>query len=229
MLTNSETLPVIWSVACVNGDFTGSGDCFAEAWLKKDGGGAVSFEGATTNESWVPPCDAQRGVVDALRLETAFTTGGQHVNGKLYCMDVNGDSDSSEGTKFMEQSTLFGAATMWPRTTTPQYPDEPGDIVVMGGAATLTVMVGGAPFAKAGGAIVSFYDATGGVNVLGSGLIDATGVVTVAVTGNPTHCHIHGQNLVPTSFDLTRLTPTLFVDDFELGSCENWTTVVGKN
>jgi hypothetical protein len=203
MLTNAETLPIIWSVACVNGRFDRTGgDCFGEAWLKKDGGGAVSFEGATTNESWVPPCDAQRGVIDSLRLETALTTGGQHVNGKLYCMDVNGDSNGSEGTKFMEQSTLFGAATMWPRTTEPQFPDEPDDFSVVGGTATLTVKVGGAPFTKAGGAIVSFYDDAGGVNLLGSGLIDAAGVVTAAVSGDPTHCHIHGLNLVPTSFEL---------------------------
>jgi len=202
MLTNSETLPIIWSVACVNGDFTEGGDCFAEAWLKKDGGGAVSFEGATTNESWVPPCDAQRGIIDALREETAFTTGGQHVNGKLFCMDVNGDSNSDEGTKFMEQSTLFGAATMWPRTLPAVAPDEPDDFVSAGGVATLTVKVGGAPMTQAGGAIVSFYDETGGVNIVGSGLIDAGGVVTAAVIGDPTHCHIHGRNLVPMSFEL---------------------------
>jgi hypothetical protein len=203
MLTNSETLPIIWSVACVNGRFDRTGgDCFGEAWLKKDGGGAVSFEGATTNESWVPPCDAQRGVIDALRLETAFTTGGQHVNGKLYCMDVNGDSNSSQGTMFMEQSTLFGACTMWPRTRAPQFPDEPDDFAVAGGTATLTVKVAGAPYTKAGGAIVSFYDDAGGVNLLGSGLIDANGVVTAAVSGDPTRCHIHGLNLIPTSFEL---------------------------
>jgi len=201
-LTNADTLPVIWSVACVNGDFVSGSDCFGEAWLKKDGGGAVSFEGATTNESWVPPCDAQRGIIDALRLEVAFTTGGQHVNGKLYCMDVNGESNSSEGTKFMEQSTLFGAATMWPRTLPAVAPDEPDDFVSAGGTATLTVKVGGAPMTQAGGAIVSFYDETGGVNVVGSGLIDAGGVVTAAVTGDPTHCHIHGKNLIPMSFEL---------------------------
>ncbi|MCU0302901.1 MAG: C25 family cysteine peptidase [Thermoanaerobaculales bacterium] len=203
MLTNDETQPVIWSVACVNGRFDRTGgDCFGEAWLKKDGGGAVSFEGATTNESWVPPCDAQRGFIDALRLETAFTTGGQHVNGKLYCMDVNGDSNSSEGTRFMEQSTLFGAATMWPRTAEALTPDEPVDYNLAGGVATLTVKVGGAPFAAASGAIVSFYEDTGGVNVLGSGLVDAGGVVTAVMSGDPTHCHIHGRNLIPTSYEL---------------------------
>lgn len=229
-LTNSGTLPVIWSVACVNGDFASGSDCFGEAWLKKDGGGAVSFEGATTNESWVPPCDAQRGIIDALRLEVAFTTGGQHVNGKLYCMDVNGESNFSEGTRFMEQSTLFGAATMWPRTAEPMLPDEPDDFVVAGGTATLTVKVGGAPFAKAGGAIVSFYDETKGINVLGSGLVDGNGVVTAAVTGDPTHCHIHGMNLVPSAFELQEIDAlTIFGDGFETGDCTLWTTTVGED
>ena len=202
-LTNADTLPIIWSVACVNGRFDRSGgDCFGEAWLKKPGGGAVSFEGATTNESWVPPCDAQRGIVDSLREETAFTTGGQHVNGKLYCMDINGDSNGSEGTRFMEQSTLFGVPTLWPRTLEARSPDEPQDFTSGGGIATLTVEVDGAPLAKAGAAIVSFYNEAGGINVVGSGLIDGNGVVTAAISGDPTHCHIHGQNLIPTSFEL---------------------------
>jgi len=226
MLTNSETLPIIWSVACVNGKFTRSGgDCFGEAWLKKDGGGAVSFEGATTNESWVPPCDAQRGIIDALRQETAFTTGGQLVNGKLYCMDVNGDSNSSEGTKFMEQSTLFGAATTWPRTLPAVVPDEPDDFVSAGGTASLTVKVGGAPMTQAGGAIVSFYDETGGVNVVGSGLIDAGGVVTAAVTGDPTHCHIHGKNLAPMSFELAAREAGRVSLDAGAYACGNTVTV----
>ncbi|MGD8439681.1 MAG: C25 family cysteine peptidase, partial [Holophagae bacterium] len=226
MLTNADTLPVIWSVACVNGRFDRSGgDCFGEAWLKKDGGGAVSFEGATTNESWVPPCDAQRGVVDSLRLETAFTTGGQHVNGKLYCMDINGDSNSSEGTRFMEQSTLFGSVTLWPRTLPAVAPDEPDDFTSDGGTASLTVKVGGAPLAKAGGAIVSFYDDAGGINVVGSGLIDANGVVTATVTGDPTHCHIHGQNLVPASFELAARPEGRVSLDASVYACSSTVTV----
>jgi len=200
-LTNSEMLPTIWSVACNNGEFT-LNECFAEAWLRSDVGGAVSFEGGTTTESWVPPCDAQRAIVDALRLETAFTTGGQHMAGKQAVMDLHGDSNSSEGNKWVEQSTLFGSCTTWMRTMPAIAPDEPDDFVSAGGIASLTVKVNGAPFAKAGGAIVSFYDDAGGVNVLGSGLIDANGVVTAAVSGDPTRCHIHGLNLIPTSFEL---------------------------
>jgi len=227
MLSNGEMLPVIWDVACVNGRFNRSeGDCFAEAWLKKDGGGAVSFEAATTNELWVPPCDAQRGVIDSLRLETAFTTGGQHVNGKLYCMDVNGDTNYDEGTMFMEQSTLFGSCTTWMRTQPAVYPDEPNDFSSSGGVASLTVRVGGQALAKANAAIVSFYTTDGAnLTLLGSGLIDDSGVVSAAVTGDPTHCHIHGQNLVPTEFELAARDDGRVSLDAAAYSCSDTVTV----
>lgn len=207
LLTNGDMLPVVWDVACVNGAFhRTSGDCFAEAWMKKVGGGAVSFEAATTNESWVPPCIAQAAVVDAVVDRTAHTTGAQHVAGKLALMDspTGGDSNGSEGTRFMEQSHLFGVATMWPRTGPASVPDEPVDYALAGGTATLTVTVGGQPLAEAGGAIVSFYELAGAEVVpVGAGLVDANGVVAAPVTGDPTHCHVHGRDLVPTSFELS--------------------------
>lgn len=204
LLVNGEMLPVIWDVACVNGAFHNNDECFAESWLRREGGGAISFEAATSDESWVPPCDAQRGVVDAIRLETDFTAGAQHVAGKIACMNVNGDANSSEGTKFMEQSTLFGSAVLWPRTVEPSATDTPEDFNVAGGTATLSVSVSGAPLAKAGAAIVNFYILNGStITPVGSGLVDATGTVQAAVTAEPTHCHIHGHNLLPQSFELT--------------------------
>ena len=202
-LTNANMLPVVWDVACVNGAFHSNDECFAESWLRHPGGGAVLFEAATTNESWVPPCDAQRGTVDALRLETAFTTGAQHLAGKAHCFDLNGDSNGSEGNKFMEQSHLFGSCLLWPRSAEPRIPEEPLDAVVDASSVTLTVTVDGAPLALAGGAIVSFYHEAGGVPVVvGSGLTDASGVVTASLTGEATHCHIHGYNLLPTVYEL---------------------------
>lgn len=203
-LANENRLPVIWDVACVNGKFQRSGgDCFAESWLKKSGGGAVSFEAATTNESWVPPCDAQRGFVDAIRYEWAFTTGGQHLNGKYHCFNLNGDTNGSEGNKFMEQSTLFGSCVTWPRTVSPLTPDEPTDFNMMGSLATLTVTVSGTPYGLDNGAIVSFFTQTSrDITAVGSGLIDENGVVEAAVTAPPTHCHIHGFNLIPSQFEL---------------------------
>ena len=54
-LTNGDKLPVIFSVACNNGNFQDPGDCFAEAWVKKENGGAVLFLGATISQPWNPP------------------------------------------------------------------------------------------------------------------------------------------------------------------------------
>ena len=202
-LTNGEMLPVIWDVACVNGAFHSNNECFAESWLRREGGGAVSFEAATTNESWVPPCDAQRGFVDAIRLETDFTTGAQHLAGKHVCMDINGDGGGDQGNRFMEQSHLFGSAVLWPRTMVASPIDEPVDFVVAGGVASLTVTVDGEPLAKEGGAIVNFFRQEGDVVVsLGAGLTDENGLAQAAVDADPTHCHIHGHNLVPQSFEL---------------------------
>lgn len=202
-LVNGEMLPVIWSVACVNGNFRYNNECFAESWLRQEGGGAVLFEGATTNESWVPPCDAQRGFVDAIRLETDFTVGAQHIAGKIECMTTNGSNDSSEGNKFMEQSHLFGSSVLWPRTVEPMAIETPENFSVGGGVASLTVEVADGPLTKAGAAIVNFYTTDGNtITSVGSGLIDATGTVQAAVSAEPTHCHIHGHNLIPQSFEL---------------------------
>ncbi len=226
-LVNGEMLPSIWSVACNNGQFHDVGECFAEAWLRRPGGGAVSFEGGTTSESWVPPCDGQRGIVDSIRNGVAFTTGGQQVNGKLYCMDLNGAANGDEGTKWMEQSTLFGSCVMWPRTVAPVPTQEPDDFAVSGGVASLTVkLAGGAPFAKANGAIVSFYTLNGGtVQPLGSGLVDDSGVVHAAVTGDPTHCHIHGADLVPAQYELAARPSGRVSLDRDAYACDDLVTV----
>lgn len=62
-LENPGRLPFIFSTACVNGDFTTVGKCFAEAWLRAEKGGrptgAAVFYGASVNQSWAPPMEAQ--------------------------------------------------------------------------------------------------------------------------------------------------------------------------
>ncbi|MCD4697389.1 MAG: hypothetical protein K8S16_14230, partial [Bacteroidales bacterium] len=65
-LTNGTKLPIIFSVACVNGEFHTGGDCFAEAWLKKENGGAVVAIMATINQPWDPPMRGQDYFNDVL-------------------------------------------------------------------------------------------------------------------------------------------------------------------
>ncbi|MBD3223189.1 MAG: T9SS type A sorting domain-containing protein [Caldithrix sp.] len=66
-LTNGHKLPFIISVACNNGEFNiSSGDCFSEAWLKKDGGGAVLMLGSTISQPWDPPMRGQDYFMDLI-------------------------------------------------------------------------------------------------------------------------------------------------------------------
>jgi len=110
-LRNGEMLPVIWSVACVNGKFDAR-ECFAEAWLRQPNGGAVAFEGATTNEEWVPPCDKQAATINAYINNTHRTFGALEGVGCVEGMKKWGDGDSTSGNMMAEQCTLFGDCTM---------------------------------------------------------------------------------------------------------------------
>lgn len=110
-LRNSDMLPVIWSVACVNGKFD-TRECFAEAFLRQPNGGACAMEAASTNEEWVPPCDKQVGTVNAYINNTYKTFGALEMAGCINGMKQWGDTDSSSGNMMCEQCNLFGDCTM---------------------------------------------------------------------------------------------------------------------
>ena len=65
-LTNGNKLPFITSVACANGAFHAASDCFAEAWLKKENGGAVVTWMSTISQAWSPPMRGQDYFYDVL-------------------------------------------------------------------------------------------------------------------------------------------------------------------
>ncbi len=115
-LTNGGKLPVIWSVACVNGNFLKVGTCFAEGWLRKANGGAVAMEAASTNESWVPPCDKQAATINAIINKKYSTFGALECEGVVAGLNNWSSTNSSEGNKMAEQCHLFGDCTMIVRT-----------------------------------------------------------------------------------------------------------------
>jgi gingipain R len=110
-LQNGEMLPVIWSVACVNGKFQVR-ECFAEAWLRQANGGAVAMEAASTNEAWVPPCDKQAATVNAYINNSHRTFGALEMAGLVRALEVWGDGNSSQGNQLAEQCNLFGDCSM---------------------------------------------------------------------------------------------------------------------
>jgi len=119
-LNNGFKLPVIWSVACVNGSFVGK-TCFAEAWLRqgnKDAtAGCIGMAAATTNMAWVPPCVWQEQIINEETCKHLHNIASvQNVYGILKCMEVYGTDDKSQGNMLNEQIIYFGDGTVTLRT-----------------------------------------------------------------------------------------------------------------
>lgn len=122
-LTNVGKLPFIWSVACVNGNFT-TGTCFAEAWLRASQGGqptgAVAFLGSTINQSWNSPMEGQDAMTNIL-IESdpdniKHTFAGLSINGCMKMIDAYG----TDGANMADTWTVFGDPTIMVRTAVPQ-------------------------------------------------------------------------------------------------------------
>ena len=102
-LKNAGKLPVIHSVACVNGDF-GQSSCFAETWLRAtDAGqptGAVATYMSTINQYWNEPmygqaCHGKNGKYSYVGLELAeadWSVAGLWFAGSSVMMDISGAS-----------------------------------------------------------------------------------------------------------------------------------------
>ncbi|MBI5539495.1 MAG: T9SS type A sorting domain-containing protein [Bacteroidia bacterium] len=119
-LTNITMWPFIWSVACVNGNFT-AGTCLAEALLRAtitdQPTGAVATLMSTINQSWEPPMYAQDEMVDILRESYTGnikrTFGGLSVNGIFKMNDVSPDPTMTDTW------TIFGDPSLMVRTADP--------------------------------------------------------------------------------------------------------------
>lgn len=121
-LTNSNMLPFIWAVACVNGNFVGT-TCFAEAWtratLNNEPTGAIATLMSTINQSWDPPMCGQDEMVDILTESYANNIlrsfGGISMNGIMHMNDEYG----AQGTSMASTWNLFGDPSVMLRTASP--------------------------------------------------------------------------------------------------------------
>ncbi|MCD4829998.1 MAG: hypothetical protein K8R90_11265 [Candidatus Cloacimonetes bacterium] len=138
-LTNTSLLPFIYSVACVNGNFTNT-TCFAEAWLRAthsatgEPTGGIGVYASSNNQTWAPPMCAQDEFADLLCAETLDTFGALCFNSSCQMMDEYGVG----GENMFRTWHVFGDASLLVRTADPQpltvsIPDslEPGDTGIM--------------------------------------------------------------------------------------------------
>ncbi len=184
-LTNGNLLPWIISVACNNGEFNLSGDCFAEAWLKKDGGGAVMFLGSTISQPWDPPMRGQDYFMDVLTggynyddhagqngintSEQRTTIGAIVVNGFNLMLS---ESNTSSDLETVQTWTTFGDPSMQVRTAPPAALSLSNETIRVGQDFSTTVTSNGQPVEDA---LVTISQN----DVYYSGLTDANGDVTI--------------------------------------------------
>lgn len=131
--TNGVKLPFIVSVACLNGAFHKSSDCFAEKWLRKANGGAVVTWMSTISQPWEPPQRGQDYFYDMLiggfnydnySGQSGYNTTEQRTHwGSLVvnaaCLMLK-ESSYSDDIYTIKTWTTFGDAALQLRTKTPE-------------------------------------------------------------------------------------------------------------
>ena len=113
-LTNVNMLPIIWSVACLNGKYDHSQPCFGETWLRATNGtvnspdptqptGAVGGMFSYISQPWQPPMYGQDEMVDVLvesySNNIKRTLGGCSYDGNMKVLDQYGqNANDAKGT-----------------------------------------------------------------------------------------------------------------------------------
>ncbi len=184
-LTNGDKLPFIISVACVNGAFH-SGECFGEAWLKKDGGGAVMALMATINQPWQPPMRGQDYMNDILTggydYDNNPGNGTNTEEGRTFLgpVVVNGlilmyaESSGGSDLETIQTWTTFGDCSLQPRTIAPAELSLSSEVIISGVDFNTIVTSDGNPVE---GAMVGLSQADGGLFY--NAITDENGEITI--------------------------------------------------
>ncbi|MCK4287736.1 MAG: hypothetical protein KAW86_00905, partial [Bacteroidales bacterium] len=210
-LTNGNKLPWIVSVACFNGVFH-EGTCFAEAWLRHDGGGAVMMLAATIGQPWDPPMRGQDYFMDIMiggydydihPTQNGINTNEQRTslgaivfNGLVLMTTESGTSSDWETAKTW---TTFGDPSMQVRTDTPADLILSNEVIMVGIPFTTTVTTASGPVERAMVTISQGDD-------FFTGITDVTGTVTI------NHSLLPGDALmVVTAFNTETIYQTITV------------------
>ncbi len=121
-LSNDYKLPFIFSVACVNGNFT-STTCFAEAWLRAKNPntgaptGAIGTYMSTVNQPWNEPMRGQDLITDLMAANTKYSFAAIAFNGSSGMLDAYNNNNNS--VKTIKTWHIFGDASLQVRNKTP--------------------------------------------------------------------------------------------------------------
>ena len=133
-LTNINKLPIVWSVACLNGKYDHGQPCFAETWLRATNGtvanpdptqptGAIGGMFSYISQPWQPPMYGHDEMVDVLvesyNNNIKRTLGGCSFDGNMKIIDQYGTNNSSGMGTYMTW-ILFGDPSLTLRNAIPE-------------------------------------------------------------------------------------------------------------
>ncbi len=185
-LTNGSATPIIFSVACVVGQYN-TQTCFAEAWLRKANGGAVAAVMSTIYQPWLPPMKAQDYMNDLYTGGYNYTTNpgdgtntdhGKSTLGSVVMNAFNlmmGESQDTSSVQTVKSWVIFGDAAL--RTSPASTPSTP---VITTHPASISAAVGQtATFTVGASNATSYQWKKNGVSITGA---TSTAYTTPAVT-----------------------------------------------
>lgn len=218
-LTNGNKLPFITSVACVNGQFNLDNPCFAETWLRKDGGGAIATLMSAIYQAWSPPMVGQDYMIDLLTqgydydtnpgtgTSTTYgkTTFGSIVNNGIAMMLA--ENEATDEIETAKTWTIFGDPSFQTRTKAPEVLTISNPTITPG-VYTTQILLNGNPFENA---IVSLYREGSQPS---AALTDASGNVSI------NHLFEDSVLLTVTGFNLKTYYDYHLVQESESPTCD---------
>ncbi len=193
-LTNDYKLPIVWSVACSNGQFD-VGECFGESWLRATNNstgaptGAIGGMFSWISQPWIPPMYGQDEMIDIFTEWNSpdlynHTLGGASLNGSMYILDAAPSDNGNTHNTWI----LFGDPSCCVRSTNPTSMNVSlNPAVLMIGMSSLEVSAentayGIATLSNSEGVIAS-AKLVGGVANLTFPALNAVETLTLTVTG----------------------------------------------
>ena len=127
-LTNDNMLPIIFSVACLVGNYEYSQPCFGETWLRATNNttgnptGAVAGMFSYISQPWIPPMYGQDEMIDVLvesySTNIKHTMGGVSFDGNMKILDQYGQN-GGQGLGTYLAWILYGDPTLTLRNAIP--------------------------------------------------------------------------------------------------------------
>ncbi|MBT8195853.1 MAG: hypothetical protein KJO64_05465, partial [Bacteroidia bacterium] len=188
-MANVGKLPMVLSVACVNGNFVNT-TCFAETFMRAEHNGAPTGAIATImssiNQSWAPPMDAQDEMIDIItesyQNNIKRTFGGVTANG---CMHMN-DEYGPSGYPMTDTWHIFGDPSLQIRTATPTLITANYPQTILIGTSQLSVPCGtenAVVSLTINSEIISKATVTGGFANLTFSALQALDTMKITITG----------------------------------------------